>query len=176
MSHPTAPAGSFLCQRQLLCPEESTDDDRVVLWHWEEVRGPLREEKVSADTAVLTLTSLVPGSYTFRYRCAGTPRLSVGEGVCANLIRVSSSLTVTDSDGATNSTLATLSVNKAKDYRPVANAGPNQVCFLPPWVPVQGPGLGEASKPSIRTLEVKATIREGRKTPGGAWTSTQQLA
>ncbi|CAF92651.1 unnamed protein product, partial [Tetraodon nigroviridis] len=110
---------------------QSTDDDRVVLWHWEEVRGPLREEKVSADTAVLTLTSLVPGSYTFRYRCAGTPRLSVGEGVCANLIRVSSSLTVTDSDGATNSTLATLSVNKAKDYRPVANAGPNQVIQLP---------------------------------------------
>lgn len=46
--------------------EESTDDDKVVLWHWEEVKGPLREEKVSADTAVLTLTSLVPGSYTFR--------------------------------------------------------------------------------------------------------------
>lgn len=45
---------------------ESTDDDKVVLWHWEEVKGPLREEKVSADTAVLTLTSLVPGSYTFR--------------------------------------------------------------------------------------------------------------
>lgn len=37
------------------------------------------------------------------------------------------SLTVTDSDGATNSTQATLLVNKAKDYRPVANAGPNQV-------------------------------------------------
>ncbi len=40
---------------------------------------------------------------------------------------LSLSLTVTDSDGATNSTQATLSVNKAKDYRPVANAGPNQV-------------------------------------------------
>lgn len=85
---------------------QSTDDDKVVAWHWEEVKGPLREEKVSADTAVLTLTSLVPGNYTF-------------------------SLTVTDSDGATNSTQATLSVNKAKDYRPVANAGPNQVIQLP---------------------------------------------
>ncbi|KAM7373452.1 hypothetical protein PAMP_008301 [Pampus punctatissimus] len=85
---------------------QSTDDDKVVAWHWEEVKGPLREEKVSADTAVLTLTSLVPGNYTF-------------------------SLTVTDSDGATNSTQATLSVNKAKDYRPVANAGPNQVITLP---------------------------------------------
>lgn len=49
---------------------ESTDDDRVVAWHWEEVKGPLREEKVSADTVVLTLTSLVPGNYTFRCSCA----------------------------------------------------------------------------------------------------------
>ncbi|XP_023284859.1 dyslexia-associated protein KIAA0319-like protein homolog [Seriola lalandi dorsalis] len=85
---------------------QSTDDDKVVAWLWEEVKGPLREEKVSADTPVLTLTSLVPGNYTF-------------------------SLTVTDSDGATNSTQATLCVNKAKDYRPVANAGPNQVIQLP---------------------------------------------
>ncbi|XP_034560435.1 dyslexia-associated protein KIAA0319-like protein [Notolabrus celidotus] len=85
---------------------QSTDDDKVVAWHWEEVKGPLREEKVSADTPVLTLTSLVPGNYTF-------------------------SLTVTDSDGAKNSTQATLSVNKAKDYRPVANAGANQVIQLP---------------------------------------------
>ncbi|PWA30148.1 hypothetical protein CCH79_00020141 [Gambusia affinis] len=81
---------------------ESTDDDKVVTWHWEEVKGPLREEKVSANTPILTLTNLVPGNYTF-------------------------SLTVTDSDGATDSTQATLSVNKATDYKPVANAGPNQV-------------------------------------------------
>lgn len=49
-----------------LCYLESTDDDKVVAWHWEEIKGPLREEKVSADTPVLTLTSLVPGNYTFR--------------------------------------------------------------------------------------------------------------
>lgn len=34
---------------------------------------------------------------------------------------------MTDSDGATDSSQATLSVNKAKDYPPEANAGPNQV-------------------------------------------------
>ncbi|XP_051527354.1 dyslexia-associated protein KIAA0319-like protein isoform X2 [Myxocyprinus asiaticus] len=85
---------------------QSTDDDKVVLWHWEEVKGPLREEKASGDTAILTLTNLVPGNYTF-------------------------SLTVTDSDGAQNSTQAMLLVNKATDYRPTANAGPNQVITLP---------------------------------------------
>ncbi len=43
----------------------------------------------------------------------------------------SNSLTVTDSDGAQNSTQAMLLVNKATDYRPTANAGPNQVITLP---------------------------------------------
>ncbi|XP_075995405.1 dyslexia-associated protein KIAA0319-like protein [Genypterus blacodes] len=85
---------------------QSKDDDKVVAWLWEDVKGPLREEKVSADTAVLTLTNLVPGNYTF-------------------------SLKVTDSDGATDSTQAIVVVNKAKDYRPVANASPNQVITLP---------------------------------------------
>lgn len=41
------------------------------------------------------------------------------------------SLTVTDSDGATSSTQATLAVYKAKDYRPVANAGPSPVRLFP---------------------------------------------
>ncbi|XP_029298567.1 dyslexia-associated protein KIAA0319-like protein isoform X2 [Cottoperca gobio] len=85
---------------------QSTDDDKVVAWYWEEVKGALREDKVYAGNPVLTLTDLVPGNYTF-------------------------SLTVTDSDGATNSTQATILVNKAKDYPPVANAGPNQVIQLP---------------------------------------------
>ncbi|KFW00966.1 Dyslexia-associated protein KIAA0319-like, partial [Eurypyga helias] len=85
---------------------QSTDDDKIVSYHWEELKGPLREEKVSSDIAVLTLTNLVPGNYTF-------------------------SLTVVDSDGASNSTTASLTVNKAVDYPPVANAGPNQVITLP---------------------------------------------
>ncbi|KAG8143073.1 hypothetical protein E2320_000354, partial [Naja naja] len=85
---------------------ESTDDDKIVSYHWEELKGPLREEKVSADTDILELTNLVPGNYTFR-------------------------LTVVDSDGASNSTTASLTVNKAVDYPPVANAGPNQVITLP---------------------------------------------
>ncbi|XP_070620530.1 dyslexia-associated protein KIAA0319-like protein homolog [Erythrolamprus reginae] len=84
----------------------STDDDKIVSYHWEELKGPLREEKLPADTDILELTNLVPGNYTFR-------------------------LTVVDSDGASNSTTASLTVNKAVDYPPVANAGPNQVITLP---------------------------------------------
>uniref|UniRef100_A0AAA9TDD4 KIAA0319 like n=1 Tax=Bos taurus TaxID=9913 RepID=A0AAA9TDD4_BOVIN len=85
---------------------QSTDDDKIVQYHWEELKGPLREKKISEDTAILKLSKLVPGNYTF-------------------------SLTVVDSDGATNSTTARLTVNKAVDYPPVANAGPNQVITLP---------------------------------------------
>ncbi|MBN3314362.1 K0319 protein, partial [Atractosteus spatula] len=85
---------------------QSTDDDKIVSYHWEEVTGPLREQKASADTAILHLSDLVPGNYTFR-------------------------LTVIDSDGAANSTTATVLVHKPTDYPPVANAGPNQAITLP---------------------------------------------
>ncbi|KAM4794999.1 dyslexia-associated protein KIAA0319-like protein homolog isoform 1-T2 [Rhinophrynus dorsalis] len=85
---------------------QSTDDEKIVSYYWEELKGPLREEKVTADTAILKLTNLVPGNYTF-------------------------SLTVVDSDGAKNSTTANLTVSKAVDYPPVANAGANQVITLP---------------------------------------------
>ncbi|XP_069827741.1 dyslexia-associated protein KIAA0319-like protein homolog isoform X2 [Dendropsophus ebraccatus] len=85
---------------------QSTDDEKIVSYHWEELKGPLREEKITADTAILKLTNLVPGNYTFR-------------------------LTVVDSDGAKNSTTASLTLNKAVDYPPVANAGANQVITLP---------------------------------------------
>ncbi|XP_072184984.1 dyslexia-associated protein KIAA0319 homolog isoform X4 [Excalfactoria chinensis] len=85
---------------------QSTDDMKIVSYHWEEIKGPLREQKASADTPVLHLSNLVLGNYTFR-------------------------LTVIDSDGAANSTIASLSVNKPVDYPPIANAGPNQAVTLP---------------------------------------------
>ncbi|XP_068951150.1 dyslexia-associated protein KIAA0319 homolog [Petaurus breviceps papuanus] len=85
---------------------QSTDDAEIVSYHWEEIKGPLREQKASADSAILNLSNLVPGNYTFR-------------------------LTVVDSDGAANSTTALLIVNKPVDYPPLANAGPNQVITLP---------------------------------------------
>ncbi|XP_056377269.1 dyslexia-associated protein KIAA0319 homolog isoform X2 [Hyla sarda] len=85
---------------------ESTDDDKVVAYHWEQIGGSLQEMKTGEDNPVLHLSNLVPGNYTFR-------------------------LTVEDTDGATNSTDAYVIVNKVVDNPPIANAGPNQLITLP---------------------------------------------
>ena len=50
---------------------ESSDDDRIVQYKWEEVKGPLNDKNKmmssGVDTPVLQLKSLVPGIYTFKY-------------------------------------------------------------------------------------------------------------
>ncbi|KAL1784078.1 dyslexia-associated protein KIAA0319-like [Sigmodon hispidus] len=90
----------------LIDGSQSTDDTKVVSYHWEEVNGPFLGEAFSADAPILRLSNPDPGNYTFR-------------------------LTITDSDGATNSTIATLIIHGAVDYPPIANAGPNQTITLP---------------------------------------------
>ncbi|XP_063779338.1 dyslexia-associated protein KIAA0319-like isoform X2 [Pseudophryne corroboree] len=85
---------------------QSTDDVKIVAYHWEEIRGPLQELKTLGDQPVLHLSDLVTGNYTFR-------------------------LTVTDSDGSTNSTEACVTVTDPVDNPPIANAGTNQVITLP---------------------------------------------
>ncbi|XP_028632157.1 dyslexia-associated protein KIAA0319 homolog isoform X2 [Grammomys surdaster] len=90
----------------LIDGSQSTDDIEIVSYHWEEVDGPSLGEAFQADVPILQLSNLDPGNYTFR-------------------------LTITDSDGATNSTTAALIIRDAVDYPPVANAGPNQTITLP---------------------------------------------
>ncbi|XP_068735885.1 dyslexia-associated protein KIAA0319-like protein [Montipora capricornis] len=89
---------------------KSSDDDKIVQYKWEEVKGPLNDKNKmmssGVDTPVLQLKSLVPGIYTFK-------------------------LTVTDSDGESDSTTATVTVNDEKDYPPVARAGNDLVIVLP---------------------------------------------
>nr|XP_038951813.1 dyslexia-associated protein KIAA0319 homolog isoform X3 [Rattus norvegicus] len=90
----------------LIDGSQSTDDAEIVSYHWEEVDGPFLGEAFLDDSPLLRLSNLDPGNYTFR-------------------------LTITDSDGATNSTTAALIIRGSLDYPPVANAGPNQTITLP---------------------------------------------
>ncbi|KAJ1521882.1 hypothetical protein ONE63_002221 [Megalurothrips usitatus] len=85
----------------------STDDEKIVKWHWELQQGPLNYTFQLQDVPTLQLDNLYqPGNYTFK-------------------------LTVTDSDGATNSTTANITVVASKDYPPEANAGADIIVHLP---------------------------------------------
>ncbi|XP_076437879.1 dyslexia-associated protein KIAA0319-like protein [Babylonia areolata] len=90
----------------ILDGSDSTDDDGITSYHWEEVSGPLQEHQIDGDTQILKLKDMAPGFYVFR-------------------------LTVTDTDGATNSTSANVTVIKETDYPPKANAGSDVVIYLP---------------------------------------------
>ncbi|XP_033727341.1 dyslexia-associated protein KIAA0319-like protein isoform X2 [Pecten maximus] len=84
----------------------STDDDKITMYHWEEVSGPIQDQQFKDNTAILKLKNLAPGKYQFK-------------------------LTVTDSDGARNSTVANVTVIKELDYPPKANAGSDIIIRLP---------------------------------------------
>lgn len=85
----------------------STDDDKIVSWHWEVVSGPIGYQPKLPEVNTLQLTDLTsPGNYTFK-------------------------LTVTDTDNVTNFTTATITVLKGTDYPPVANAGDAVILYLP---------------------------------------------
>lgn len=71
------------------------------------IQGPINYAPVLSETSTLQLTNLtLPGSYTFK-------------------------LTVTDSDNISNSTTANITVLKATDYPPSANAGQPVILYLP---------------------------------------------
>lgn len=90
----------------ILDGSDSSDDDKIVKYLWEEMSGPLQDHNLQDDRNMLTLKDLVPGYYVFK-------------------------LTVTDSDGATNSTVANVTVIKETDYPPKADAGSDVVIHLP---------------------------------------------
>ena len=50
----------------ILDGSDSTDDDKIVKYHWEEVSGPLRDQKITEQVAILSLKDLTPGNYTFK--------------------------------------------------------------------------------------------------------------
>ncbi|XP_064597455.1 dyslexia-associated protein KIAA0319-like protein [Liolophura sinensis] len=90
----------------ILDGSDSTDDDKIVSYQWEEVSGPIQGHQINGKEAMLTLTDLVPGNFTFK-------------------------LTVTDSDGESSSALANVTVIKETDYPPKAFPGSDIVIHLP---------------------------------------------
>lgn len=93
----------------ILDGSKSTDDVKIVSYKWEELKGPMKEKSFvtsSKDSQILQLKNLVAGVYKFR-------------------------LTVTDSNGETDNTEASLTVKKEPDYPPKANAGNDVVIHLP---------------------------------------------
>lgn len=93
--------------KAVLDASSSTDDDKIVSWHWELQQGPLGYQPQLTDNPTLQLNDLTkPGNYTFK-------------------------LTVTDTDKAISTSLANITVLKFTDYPPEANAGEDKIIYLP---------------------------------------------
>lgn len=94
-------------QKAILDGSTSTDDDKIELWKWELVQGPINYSPTLQELPTIELDDLKePGNYTFK-------------------------LTVTDSDKAENSTSAVIQVVEEIDYPPQSNAGADVILYLP---------------------------------------------
>jgi P2-related tail formation protein len=81
-------------------------DGTIATYLWQQVSGPSTSLLSATNTAVITVSTLHAGVYTYR-------------------------LTVTDNDGATDLDLVTVTVNATPNQAPVANAGANKAITLP---------------------------------------------
>lgn len=84
----------------------STDDDAIESFHWELGSGPLGYKLPEQSTSTLQLTELIPGNYTIE-------------------------LHVKDSEGLEGIATTTIRVFKETNYPPTANAGGDQIIYLP---------------------------------------------
>ena len=84
----------------------STDDTPLRSYLWELVSGPVGYQPDLASQSIITVSNLTVGNYTLR-------------------------LTVTDDDGVSDSTTATIEVVKDANYPPNAVAGEDIVLYLP---------------------------------------------
>ncbi|XP_047493120.1 dyslexia-associated protein KIAA0319-like protein isoform X2 [Penaeus chinensis] len=84
----------------------STDDAGIVSYRWEMVTAPLGYKLAEETGPTVQLTDLIPGNYTIMLR-------------------------VKDEEGLEGNATAVLSVIKETDYPPTANAGGDQIIYLP---------------------------------------------
>uniref|UniRef100_A0A336KZH6 CSON002553 protein n=1 Tax=Culicoides sonorensis TaxID=179676 RepID=A0A336KZH6_CULSO len=98
--------------RGILDGSGSTDDGQIESYTWEIISAPIGYQSTKLDTNMLHSSMLqldnldLPGNYTFK-------------------------LTVTDSEQKSNSTTATIEVEKEIDYPPNANAGNDIIIYYP---------------------------------------------
>jgi gliding motility-associated-like protein len=154
---PTASAGpgatiNLPTNSTTLTGSGSDPDGSISTYLWEKLTGPAAT-LTNANTAVLSLTNLVAGSYTFR-------------------------LTVTDNQGATANSQTTVIVNAA-NQAPVANAGIPITITLPTnstnltglgtdadgsiaiyaWTQVSGPNSATLTNASAPTVSISLLIQ-----------------
>jgi gliding motility-associated-like protein len=154
---PTASAGpgatiNLPTNSTTLTGSGSDPDGSISTYLWEKLTGPAAT-LTNANTAILSLTNLVAGSYTFR-------------------------LTVTDNQGATANSQTTVIVNAA-NQAPVANAGVPITITLPTnstnitgvgtdadgsiaiyaWTQVSGPNSATLTNASTPTVSVSLLIQ-----------------
>ncbi|XP_071547439.1 dyslexia-associated protein KIAA0319-like protein [Panulirus ornatus] len=85
----------------------STDDDGIESYHWEMVTAPLGYKLPDqTEISTLQLTDLIPGNYTIMLR-------------------------VRDKEGLEGNATTVVNVIKETDYPPTANAGGDQIIYLP---------------------------------------------
>lgn len=68
---------------------DSSDDDKIVKYLWEEMSGPLQDHTLQDDRNMLTLKDLVPGNYIFKWvHPIYTDRLIAGLQSCTEKLNV----------------------------------------------------------------------------------------
>ncbi|XP_038848641.1 dyslexia-associated protein KIAA0319-like [Salvelinus namaycush] len=119
---------------------QSSDDGVIISHHWEQVGGPSIELGAFSDTQILNLSNLAPGEYTFR-------------------------LTITDSAGLSDSTMATVKVIQSVEN--------DQMPYPSHVTPTSSPGLAATlahrqDDPTAATSSVSASVTqktENKSTP-----------
>lgn len=152
-------------------------DGTITTYNWTRIAGPNTPVATGANTALLSLSGLAAGTYTYQ-------------------------LTVTDNSGASSASRVKVIVSAATNIPPIANAGPNQQITAPAnsvtlngsgssdpdgtitsysWASVSGPGSvtinnSNTATPSVVGLVTGGYIFELTVTDNNGATAKDQIA